>query len=346
MRTESSPRWFSTHCVSTRTSLAYSLISASVDKTLESRSGIKLSPRQSRRVYSALSMERAPLRPIPVRPAGPVHPLAATRALGAAIPELSPRQADAVALVALAGRSRPRRPPSSASERRSSPMRSRAGARRCAALCSRSARAAGASAPSGSSRTGSTASSSERGAARLDVHLRNCPRCVEHERRLVQATDALVARAAGAAPSQIDPAMSSAQLTVVATAQPTPPAEPRPTPRRVANARDLDPARRRRRAPRARSARAHRRRDARREHLSAQRTRLTPARIASSQAAWSPGSWATTATGMCQVSAASLTISRPCAEQLRARRPGRLVDESAHMRVDEPLAPASAGDRR
>ena len=29
-------------------------------------------------------------------------------------------------------------------------------------------------------------------AGRLDVHLRNCPRCVEHERRLVQATDALV----------------------------------------------------------------------------------------------------------------------------------------------------------
>ena len=24
------------------------------------------------------------------------------------------------------------------------------------------------------------------GAARLDVHLRNCPRCVEHERRLIQ----------------------------------------------------------------------------------------------------------------------------------------------------------------
>jgi hypothetical protein len=29
-------------------------------------------------------------------------------------------------------------------------------------------------------------------AKRLDIHLRNCPRCVEHERRLVQATDALV----------------------------------------------------------------------------------------------------------------------------------------------------------
>jgi anti-sigma factor RsiW len=32
----------------------------------------------------------------------------------------------------------------------------------------------------------------DRDVGRLDVHLRNCPRCVEHERRLVQATDALV----------------------------------------------------------------------------------------------------------------------------------------------------------
>jgi hypothetical protein len=30
------------------------------------------------------------------------------------------------------------------------------------------------------------------GPARLEVHLRNCGRCVEHERRLAQATDALV----------------------------------------------------------------------------------------------------------------------------------------------------------
>jgi hypothetical protein len=32
---------------------------------------------------------------------------------------------------------------------------------------------------------------------RLDVHLRNCSRCVEHERRLVQATDALVVGVGG-----------------------------------------------------------------------------------------------------------------------------------------------------
>jgi Putative zinc-finger len=34
----------------------------------------------------------------------------------------------------------------------------------------------------------------EREERRLSPHLRNCPRCVEHERRLVQATDALIAR--------------------------------------------------------------------------------------------------------------------------------------------------------
>jgi hypothetical protein len=37
----------------------------------------------------------------------------------------------------------------------------------------------------------------EVGAARLDVHLRNCRRCVDHERRLVQAIDGLVTGLAG-----------------------------------------------------------------------------------------------------------------------------------------------------
>jgi hypothetical protein len=37
----------------------------------------------------------------------------------------------------------------------------------------------------------------ELASARLGVHLPNCPRCVEHERRLVQAIDALVAGVAG-----------------------------------------------------------------------------------------------------------------------------------------------------
>jgi hypothetical protein len=64
----------------------------------------------------------------------------------------------------------------------------------------------------------------ERGAARLDVHLRNCPRCVEHERRLVQATDALMLEAAGAPPTAPEPAPAEdlAELTVVSAPAPQP----------------------------------------------------------------------------------------------------------------------------
>jgi Putative zinc-finger len=42
-------------------------------------------------------------------------------------------------------------------------------------------------------------------APRLDAHQRNCPRCVEHERKLVQATDGLMA---GAAPQPTAPVVA------------------------------------------------------------------------------------------------------------------------------------------
>ena len=51
---------------------------------------------------------------------------------------------------------------------------------------------------------------SEPGAARLDVHLSNCPRCVEHERWLVQATDRLVASFLEAHPSGQPPGEEAA----------------------------------------------------------------------------------------------------------------------------------------
>ena len=74
----------------------------------------------------------------------------------------------------------------------------------------------------------------ERGAARLDVHLRNCPRCVEHERRLVQATDALVLEAAvaPAAPPSVVPAPVRApmELAVVRAPEPEEPAAPEQPP--------------------------------------------------------------------------------------------------------------------
>ncbi len=72
----------------------------------------------------------------------------------------------------------------------------------------------------------------ERGAARLDVHLRNCSRCVEHERRLVQATDTLMvdAAVAPAALPSLAPAPAPVELAVVAAHEPEPPAAPEPTP--------------------------------------------------------------------------------------------------------------------
>ena len=53
------------------------------------------------------------------------------------------------------------------------------------------------------------------GAARLDVHLRNCPRCVDHERRLIQAQNALVAEF-GREPAPGE----AAELTLVQPAEP------------------------------------------------------------------------------------------------------------------------------
>jgi Putative zinc-finger len=62
---------------------------------------------------------------------------------------------------------------------------------------------------------------------RLDVHLRNCTRCVEHERRLVQATDALV-RGPGGRQAPVAPA--SPPLTEAPAPEPESPPIPPPAP--------------------------------------------------------------------------------------------------------------------
>jgi hypothetical protein len=67
---------------------------------------------------------------------------------------------------------------------------------------------------------------SDRDEARLDVHLRNCPRCVEHERRLVQATDALVAGVAPGAPAPPEPAEAGAKPDLAAIEPAAPSALP------------------------------------------------------------------------------------------------------------------------
>ena len=159
-------------------------------------------------------MERAPLRPVPARPAGRVDPAAAVREVTAALPALEPLEVRALALVALADRPRPEvaqllgidEPELGAllvaarKELRQTitPLSGSGWCERAEGLISdRLDGAVG-----------------ETDGRRLDVHLRNCPRCVEHERRLVQATDALLAGIAPARPTPAPPT-GDAPLTAV-----------------------------------------------------------------------------------------------------------------------------------
>jgi hypothetical protein len=176
-------------------------------------------------------MEHAPLRPVPTRPAGPVHPEVADRAVAAVLPGLATRETRALALVALAGR--PRAAVAGelgigAEELAEALARGRKALRRtmqpltASGWCERAERLI-------SDRLDGQLD--ERGAVRLDVHLRNCPRCVEHERRLVQATDMLVAETGGApapAPEQT-PASAPLELAVVDLPAPEEPVPPTPS---------------------------------------------------------------------------------------------------------------------
>jgi len=137
-------------------------------------------------------MEHAPLRPVPARPAGPLEPLAAERELAAWLPQLDPLAARALALVVLSERPRPEVAEilGVAEDEVAALL---AGARKelrqtivtlpGSGWCERAEELI-------SNRLDGPLA--DRDARRLDVHLRNCTRCVEHERRLVQATDALV----------------------------------------------------------------------------------------------------------------------------------------------------------
>jgi hypothetical protein len=138
-------------------------------------------------------MERAPLRPIPARPHGPVTVEEAVRHVTAALPRLSEPDAQALALVALAGLPREEaaeRAGLDEAELAEALARARKALRRSVTAlagsgwCERAERLI-------SDRLDGDLP--EPDATVLDVHLRNCPRCVEHERRLVQACDALVA---------------------------------------------------------------------------------------------------------------------------------------------------------
>jgi DNA-binding Lrp family transcriptional regulator len=163
-------------------------------------------------------VEFAPLRPVPLIPAGPVDPDRAVAHVTALLPDLEHGHARALAMVVLVGHDRAA---ASAELELPEPELARALALARTAL-RRSVRPLEGS---GWCRRAEALVSDrldgaldEAGAARLDVHLRNCPRCVEHERRLIQGQNGLVG-AFGRAPADADPA----ELTLV---QPAEEAEP------------------------------------------------------------------------------------------------------------------------
>jgi putative zinc finger protein len=157
-------------------------------------------------------MERAPLRPVPTRPAGPVDPAAAIREVAAALPALEPLEARALALVALADRPRSQVAGVLGIEEQE------LGALLAAARKELRQTITPLSGSGWCERAEGLISDRldgvvrEPDARRLDVHLRNCPRCVEHERRLVQATDALLA---GVAPLPTRPGLATAPTELV-----------------------------------------------------------------------------------------------------------------------------------
>jgi hypothetical protein len=147
-----------------------------------------------------------------------------------ALPELAERERTALALVALAGTARPavaQRLGIDEAELSQSLARGRKELRRTVAALPGSGWCERAEGLISDRIDGALA---ERDEARLDVHLRNCPRCVEHERRLVQATDALVAGVAPApsAPTLAPPAkpVAKPELATIEPIAPEPVAAP------------------------------------------------------------------------------------------------------------------------
>jgi hypothetical protein len=143
-------------------------------------------------VMLTLLVEQATLRPVPLRPAGPVDPAEAFAHVAGALPDLSENAARALSLIEIAGRTRDTAiaelevPADVLAEllysarkalRRSVfPLSASGWCERAERLLSD--RIDGVLVPPGP--------------ARLDVHLRNCERCVDHERRLSQAREQLV----------------------------------------------------------------------------------------------------------------------------------------------------------
>lgn len=176
-------------------------------------------------------MERATLRPVPLRPAGPVDPAAALAHVLAALPELDEDAASALSLIEIAGRTRDQAGEDTGLAEdvlAQALYRARKALRRslfplsASGWCERaelllSDRIDGVLVPPGP--------------ARLDVHLRNCERCVDHERRLSQAREQLVRdfidahpESAGAGPAErsVAATLRVVEPATVAEAEPEP----------------------------------------------------------------------------------------------------------------------------
>jgi hypothetical protein len=144
------------------------------------------------RSYAGEFVEQATLRPVPLRPLGPVDPADALAHVARALPDLGEDAARALALIEIAGRTRDKAVEEmevsadvigellyvarKALRRSAFPLSASGWCERAERLLSD--RIDGRLSPPGP--------------ARLDVHLRNCDRCVEHERRLSQARERLV----------------------------------------------------------------------------------------------------------------------------------------------------------
>jgi hypothetical protein len=182
-------------------------------------------------------VEHAPLRPIPARPDGPVEPPVAIAHVRERLPALDGTAAAALALADLARIARPELCEAVALEpdevgatlaRARKELRRSLVALPASGWCERAELMV-------SDRL-DDALEAER-APVLDVHLRHCDRCVEHERKLVQAIDELAAEfIAEHGPGPVAPptvplaAAAPPELRIVEGEPEPSPAEPLPSP--------------------------------------------------------------------------------------------------------------------
>jgi putative zinc finger protein len=177
-------------------------------------------------------METAAVRAVPLRPPGPVAPEDAARYVADALPGLDDEAHRALALAELAGKQRAAVAAElglSAEATAAALARARKALRRsmfplsASGWCERAERLI-------SDRLDGELT--DRGRRRLEAHLENCDRCVEHERALGQARETLVRRFVELQPEAEPEPSTAPELRVVET----PPAPAPAQPARVARA--------------------------------------------------------------------------------------------------------------